>query len=259
MISILPSAHSLVFGVFLLLLNKPLILGEEYVISASIGADGSVSESRNILSSPQLTTTYGVDVSWPMHRRPLEEHSSSSSYSNNNALGDHVESNYLNYMNGCHYHYESDLCDEYERDRLEMNLEQPPAMINYTSAGFAKLKAPASVRDLLTQFWHEHAGLEQVEAWPPGNIYTNHWKTPTKILNLANETLVGASAIRRKIVEQVGAALEAWTGQALVPTSLYGIRIYQEGAILVRFCQDKPCRQPSSDRFVLCCSCRHAF
>jgi prolyl 4-hydroxylase len=68
-----------------------------------------------------------------------------------------------------------------------------------------------------------------------GNVYTNHWSAPSKILNLANDSLVGAAQLRRRLVEQVGSILEAWTGQPLTPTSLYGIRIYQDGAILVRF------------------------
>lgn len=42
----------------------------------------------------------------------------------------------------------------------------------------------------------------------------------------------GSGAIKSKIVSLVQPVLEAWTGQSLVPTSVYGIRVYQEGAVL---------------------------
>jgi hypothetical protein len=141
--------------------------GEDTVSSASIAADGSVGVHVDNILSSSSSLEYGVDISWPMHHHRSIAISTPS-------LGDvvnNMDSHYHDYMLGCRYQYPSDdLCEQYERDRIEMNLEQPPAMINYTSAGFAKLRAPTQVQALLTQFWYDHEGMEQVEAWPPVRV-----------------------------------------------------------------------------------------
>lgn len=56
---------------------------------------------------------------------------------------------YEKYMSGCYAKYGKSICDDYENDRIEMNLKQPQSMVNYTSTGFKKIKAPTELFDLL--------------------------------------------------------------------------------------------------------------
>lgn len=42
----------------------------------------------------------------------------------------------------------------------------------------------------------------------------------------------GGMTLKNKIWEAARPTIEAWTGMKLQPTSLYGIRVYTEGAIL---------------------------
>jgi prolyl 4-hydroxylase len=42
----------------------------------------------------------------------------------------------------------------------------------------------------------------------------------------------GGGALKTKLWEEARSTIEEWTGMELVPTSMYGIRVYTEGAIL---------------------------
>jgi hypothetical protein len=53
------------------------------------------------------------------------------------------------YMAGCFDKYGEEHCNNYENDRIIMNLEQPQSMVNYTSTGFKKIKAPAELFNTL--------------------------------------------------------------------------------------------------------------
>lgn len=87
--------------------------------------------------------------------------------------------------------------------------------------------------NMLVDFWESNEGEEEAERWPAGNTYVNHWDSPTYMLPLANPKLKGGGKdIQRTVLDSVQQALQAWTGQSLVFTSLYGVRVYKEGAIL---------------------------
>ena len=112
------------------------------------------------------------------------------------------------------------------------SLASPPQ--NYTALGFRKVRAPPGLRGLLAKFWrrHSHAlAAAPDETWDPGNTYTNHWASPTKMLPLD-------SALRKAVWDAARAALEAWIAEgggeapSLSPSSLYGVRVYRAGAIL---------------------------
>lgn len=104
---------------------------------------------------------------------------------------------------------------------------------NYTSAGYAKVELPDQLVKRLVDFWESNEGEEKEEQWPVGNTYVNHWDSPTYMLPLANPKLKdGGENIQRSLLDSVRPTLEAWTGQSLVFTSLYGVRVYKEGAVL---------------------------
>ncbi len=65
-----------------------------------------------------------------------------------------------------------------EEERLQLNLNQPRSMTNYTDVGFAKVRLSDEVWKTLREFWEqEEGGIENLEEeyWPEANTYTNHW------------------------------------------------------------------------------------
>ena len=79
---------------------------------------------------------------------------------------------YNDYMNGCYQHYNKNDCIEEELTRLEMNQRQPQSMVNMTTTGYMKTKAPASLMKLLTKFWEQNKEEKDIEEWGEGSIYT---------------------------------------------------------------------------------------
>lgn len=142
---------------------------------------------------------------------------------------------YDHFMEGCRHHYaaHADYCDETEEERMDMNLRQPPSMMNYTELGFAKVAAPKKVVTALQKFWKDNHGNESPEEWDEGNTYTNHWEAPTFMLNIDDSKFTGGGSKLQKLIwDGAKRQLEEWTGEKLQPCSLYGIRKYTEGAVL---------------------------
>jgi prolyl 4-hydroxylase len=125
-------------------------------------------------------------------------------------------------------------CNHAEQDRLEMNLNQPKEMQNYTHAGYAKVKIPSKVIDLLKNFWEKNERYVWPEFWNVGNTYVNHWEAPTYLLDIGKHDIPHSFTTQEynTIIQSVQDVLESWTNQRLVLTSAYGIRMYGEGAIL---------------------------
>jgi prolyl 4-hydroxylase len=125
-------------------------------------------------------------------------------------------------------------CDSSEQYRIEMNKRQPASSRNYTNLGYAKIRAPAQVYRLLKDFWDANRHASIVERWHEGQIYVNHWDVPSLMVPLENSTLTGGGdELRQHLWDAARTTLETWTGQRQVECSLYGIRIYQRGALLV--------------------------
>lgn len=96
---------------------------------------------------------------------------------------------------------------------------------NYTSAGYAKVQLPDQIAKRLAGFWESNVGEEEAEHWPAGNTYVNHWESPTYMLPLTED-------LQKSLLNSVQSTLEAWTGESMVFTSLYGVRVYTDGAVL---------------------------
>jgi len=117
---------------------------------------------------------------------------------------------------------------------------------NYTKIGFDKIRAPAKLMNILAKFWKDNASRDTIkslqnEEWPVGNTYTNHWTSPTKMLNLQNSSLIGSDAtLRSKIYDETKLILQQWAGVELSPSSLYGVRIYTSGAVLASHVDRNP-------------------
>mmetsp|Transcript_55340 Transcript_55340/g.134401 ORF Transcript_55340/g.134401 Transcript_55340/m.134401 type:complete len:424 (-) Transcript_55340:108-1379(-) len=179
---------------------------------------------------------YGVDCSFPIHYR---------NFRCNNYLPEQQRL-YDEFMQGCYDTYGQTHCDNYENDRIMMSLAQPQSMVNYTDTGFKKIKAPPELYKVLKDHFDTNFENRKTEKWPKGNIYVNHWKTPTQMISVEDESMVGGGAqLKDKIWSFAQPIIEEWTGMELRPTSQYGIRLYGEGAIL----------NPHVDRLPLVSSC----
>eukprot|EP00980_Cylindrotheca_fusiformis_P004165 scaffold909_cov135-Cylindrotheca_fusiformis.AAC.22 len=191
-----------------------IILAEAALVSVS------AQEDTNEVS-------YGIDVSFPIHGRVVE----------NNPLGDRREL-YRKHLEGCRKHFETVggpfSCDQFEYDRLIMNRRQPQSMVNLTETGFTKIQAPPKLKELIDEFWANNKDKAKTEAWHSGNSYVNHWNSPTTLVSVDDKGLRGSGArLKENIWAAASALLEEWTQVELQPCSLYGIRVYHEGAIML--------------------------
>jgi prolyl 4-hydroxylase len=100
--------------------------------------------------------------------------------------------------------------------------------------------------DLLSEYWQKNKDDAVKEEWGIGNIYTNNWVAPTYMVSVENSKLRGGGGVMKDAVwEAARPTIEEWTGMKLRPSSLYGVRVYTEGAILA----------PHVDRLPLVSSC----
>lgn len=172
------------------------------------------------LISGAASSEWGVDVSWPYQRQAKDIQMMPSQVSN-----------YMKYMNGCKKFYSLQVCEANERGRIRDNADQPHKMINYTSGvGYKKIRAPERSFKELVRFWNKFQDYQKPEVWPV-SIFTNHWHNNTKTL-LVNEYAGPRMHHEKLVVQEVQEVLEAWTGQKLELSSIYGIRSYQDGNIL---------------------------
>lgn len=199
--------------------------------------------------APQQTPIeYGVDVSFPIHHNfvssnyPWLPHNVDPSlptpkeYQNMplQPLGDR-QTFYKDFLNGCVQHYgkRGQACVETEHDRIEMSLRQPQSMQNYTEIGYKKIKCPPELFNLISDFWKVNHQKAKPEVWGVGNTYTNNWASPTSMVSVEDSTLRGGGyQLKQRIWDAARTVITAWTGEELTQCSLYGIRVYKEGAVL---------------------------
>ena len=117
--------------------------------------------------------------------------------------------------------------DEEERERIQGNIEQPAIMVNYTSTGYLKTRAPQELRDMLTQFWEANKHLQKVEE---SNSVINSFETPTTVVGLDDTDMrAGGNRMKEAIWNATRPLVSEWTGQKLAGTSIYGIRVSRPG------------------------------
>jgi hypothetical protein len=169
---------------------------------------------------------YGVDCSFPIHH---------TDFKCGDMLGNR-KTVYEVYMQGCRDFYgkRGNRCDSTEKDRLEMSLRQPQSMVNYTSTGFMKIRAPKEVQELLFNHWEANNHLREQEVWGVGNIYSNHWVSPTYMVSVENTKLRGAgSRLKEKIWAAAKSTIEQWTGMELRPTSVSSVSLEAASTAIV--------------------------
>jgi prolyl 4-hydroxylase len=85
----------------------------------------------------------------------------------------------------------------------------------------------------VSEFWKRNQEHWVKEVWPEGNTYANHWSSPTYIVPMDDSSLRGVvGRLKRDLFQAARDALQEWTGEDLTDHSLYGIRVYTDGAVL---------------------------
>lgn len=197
----------------------------------------------------ETEVSYGVDISFPIHRGKVstnypwlphnvdpENNPTPPEYEGMPIqwLGN-IQERYDKFMQGCRDHYgkRKGACDSTERDRVAMSLRQPHSMQNYTDIGFKKIRCPDKLWSLLTDFWEKNKDNRSPENWGTGSTYTNHWVAPTYMISVENSALRGAGyGLKKELWDAAETTISEWVGEELTPCSLYGIRVYTEGAML---------------------------
>ena len=61
----------------------------------------------------------------------------------------------------------------------------------------------------------------------------NHWDSPTYMISVEDSSLRGGgNGLKQAIWDAAKDTMQEWTGEELTQCSLYGIRVYTEGAVL---------------------------
>lgn len=119
--------------------------------------------------------------------------------------------------------------------RVRMSKQQRLDVTKYTKMGF---KAGMKFKDIspegwkgIVDFWRENQGThnEVKEPWDESNIYVNHWEAKTTIAHLPQR-------VKTIIWNDLSRALGDWAGvdgTKLVGSSIYGIRRYHNGSVLM--------------------------
>ncbi len=86
---------------------------------------------------------------------------------------------------------------------------------------------------MISDFWQANKHDESGEDWYDGNSFVNYWEIPSTMVSVENEKLIGGgNELHDKIWNVTRDLISEWTGQQLTGSSVYGIRVYKEGAIL---------------------------
>lgn len=194
------------------------------------------------ISFPMLNYTVSTNYPWLPHNVDPKNNPIPKEYENMpiQPLGD-KQGFYEDYMQGCRDYWREDgddeeeesVCDDHEASRIERNVDQPPGMVNYTDIGYKKIKCPPSVFKLLADFWEANKHDQEDEYWSEGNVFVNYWDVDAKFVNIHDDEYVGGGDhIVKEVWDAAVQTISEWTGQKLIPSSLYGIRVYKEGAVL---------------------------
>tara|TARA_Y100001970_G_scaffold95656_1_gene120495 strand:+ start:482 stop:1723 length:1242 start_codon:yes stop_codon:yes gene_type:complete len=95
----------------------------------------------------------------------------------------------------------------------------------YTDIGFKKDKLDEELHQKILNFYRENTGSLQVENVAGGYIETDGKGSASHTIEMPND-------LRDEVHESLLSKAEDWSGIRLLPTYVYGVRIYNRGAIL---------------------------
>jgi prolyl 4-hydroxylase len=172
---------------------------------------------RGLVWGSKDLNDYGVDVTYPIHRF-LQADS-------------YYGKRYQELIQGCWTRFTKKECEKTERDRMERNYDQPQSQHNYTRVGSKKIRLPEDVIAHLEEYVRENRHKKYKEDWPPAYTYINFWDSPTYIIGIDEEEESGRK-LQHHVQRAVKPFVEEWTGQKVVESGFYGIRIYTKDSII---------------------------
>lgn len=104
--------------------------------------------------------------------------------------------------------------------------EQNEFVPNYTDSGIQKDKLPEALFNKINRFYQNNKEKQRDEHVPGDFIFTADKKGKSSVLIELSESL------RTEIHDCMKPMMEAWCGKTLAPTYVYGIREYQDKAVL---------------------------
>lgn len=178
------------------------------------------SDEKSYIENSTPPKNYGVDVTFPIHH-PLTKDSI-------------FKRRYDDWITGCANAGSRVECEATERARLEQSISQPKMHHNYTEIGFKKMKVPDAIFKEIIEFYEKNKASEKEEKWSRGYTYVNYWDTPSYMVSLEDKQFgTDGWALKDRIWNGLNPILSEWIGgKEMVPTSMYGIRIYKRGAFL---------------------------
>ena len=95
----------------------------------------------------------------------------------------------------------------------------------YTDVGFKKDKLDESLHQKILTFYQENSASLQIENVAGGYIETDAEGSASHTIEMPND-------LRDEVHQSLLNKAEDWSGIRLLPTYVYGVRIYNRGAIL---------------------------
>ena len=110
---------------------------------------------------------------------------------------------------------------------LSFNRDANEIIPAYTEAGFCKRALPSRLFTKITDFYTENSDSIAEETVEGGYIQSgkNSTANGSSLIDLTTD-------LRREIHDELKAGMEQWSRVELLPTYVYGIRVYHRGAVL---------------------------
>jgi hypothetical protein len=196
----------------------------------------TAAQQEEVKAAAPTPLRYGVDVSHPIHRTNFAPENVSLEVQ---ALVNHRKHVYRQFREQWDEYFRELENDEdspkvYEEERMLQNSEQPTMVKNFTETGFIKIPTPPEIKDLLQQFWDDYKDYKEDEFLEGRTSILNQFTSPTYLLpiGIENLDLGDGQTLRQKVWDALQQPVAEWTGQDLVGSSMYGIRVYTRGAML---------------------------
>ena len=161
-----------------------LLCQATFIQALDFGKFGDEPTEEQIVEPSSDESSYGVDVSFPIHRMTISTNypwlPHNTDPTNNPTPSEYTDMPlqplgnrqkvYDEFIEGCRQKYSKQrgACDATEKGRVEMSLRQPASMQNYTEVGFKKIRTPEKVWTLIKDFWELNKDVRGEEMWPKG-------------------------------------------------------------------------------------------
>jgi len=127
------------------------------------------------------------------------------------------------------------ICEKSELERLERVRNQPQYIQNYTEVGYSQQSLQDDLFEELSKFYlaEDPAFVVRDEQWAETSSHINYWSTTTKMKSVEKN-------LKDRVVAAVAEMVEQWIGKKVLPVASYGIRIYEDNAVIFQNVNQPP-------------------